>query len=57
MNPDPPPDLLRIDGLKKSFAISSGLFSRPFKLTALEDISFSVKTGETKSASPTSVTL
>jgi oligopeptide transport system ATP-binding protein len=40
-------DLLTIDNLKKTFSISAGLLSRPLKLTALEDISFSVKQGET----------
>jgi oligopeptide transport system ATP-binding protein len=40
-------DLLTIDNLSKSFSISAGLFSRPLKLKALEDISFSVKKGET----------
>jgi oligopeptide transport system ATP-binding protein len=40
-------DLLTIDRLSKSFALSSGLFSRPFTLHALQDISFSVKRGET----------
>ena len=41
------PDLLTIDRLSKSFSISSGLFSRPFTLRALQDISFSVRKGET----------
>jgi oligopeptide transport system ATP-binding protein len=41
------PDLLSIEKLSKSFSISSGLFSRPFTLHALQDISFSVKKGET----------
>lgn len=40
-------ELLRIDGLKKTFSIANGLFGRPLTLTALEDISFSVKKGET----------
>jgi oligopeptide transport system ATP-binding protein len=40
-------DLLRIENLKKTFSISAGLFSRPLTLTALEDISFSVRQGET----------
>ena len=40
-------DLLVIDKLHKSFAISAGLFARPLELKALEDISFSVKKGET----------
>ena len=41
------PELLRVENLKKTFAISSGLFSRPLTLTALTDISFSVHQGET----------
>ena len=41
------PVLLTIDKLSKSFSISGGLFSRPLVLTALEDISFSVRRGET----------
>ena len=40
-------ELLRVDGLKKTFSIGVGLFSRPLVLTALEDISFSVRRGET----------
>ncbi|MDP1730694.1 MAG: ATP-binding cassette domain-containing protein [Devosia sp.] len=40
-------DLLTIDGLSKSFSIASGLFSRPLTLHALQDISFSVRQGET----------
>jgi len=40
-------DLLRIDGLSKSFSVSAGLFARPLRLRALEDISFTVKQGET----------
>jgi oligopeptide transport system ATP-binding protein len=40
-------ELLRIDGLKKTFSLSAGLFSQPLVLTALEDISFSVNKGET----------
>jgi oligopeptide transport system ATP-binding protein len=40
-------NLLTIDRLSKSFALSSGLFSRPFTLHALQDISFSVRKGET----------
>ena len=39
--------LLTIDRLSKTFSISSGLFSRPLTLHALQDISFSVKKGET----------
>ncbi len=41
------PDLLRVEGLKKTFSISAGLFARPLTLTALQDISFTVKAGET----------
>lgn len=40
-------ELLRIDGLKKTFSLANGLFGRPLTLTALEDITFSVKKGET----------
>ncbi len=39
--------LLSIEGLKKTFAVSSGLFGRSLTLTALEDITFSVSQGET----------
>jgi oligopeptide transport system ATP-binding protein len=39
--------LLSVDNLKKTFSIASGLFARPLTLTALEDISFSVRKGET----------
>lgn len=42
-----PHDLLRVEGLKKTFSISGGLFARRLTLTALQDISFSVKAGET----------
>ncbi|MBK8085558.1 MAG: dipeptide ABC transporter ATP-binding protein [Devosia sp.] len=40
-------DLLRIENLSKFFSVSSGLFTRPFQLKALQDISFTVKRGET----------
>jgi len=40
-------DLLRIEDLKKTFTVSAGLFARPLTLTALQDITFSVKRGET----------
>jgi oligopeptide transport system ATP-binding protein len=39
--------LLEIKDLKKSFSIATGLFSRPLELKALQDISFSIKKGET----------
>ena len=39
--------LLEIRDLKKSFSITTGLFSRPLELKALQDISFSIKKGET----------
>jgi len=42
-----PTTLIEIKDLKKSFSVTTGLFARPLKLTALEDINFSVKTGET----------
>ncbi len=44
---DAPVDLLRVENLKKTFSISAGLFARPLTLTALEDISFTVRKGET----------
>ena len=44
---DRPQDLLRIENLSKSFSISAGLFSKPLQLRALQDISFTVKRGET----------
>ena len=41
-------ELLRIDNLSKTFSINAGgFFSRPLKLKALQDISFSVQRGET----------
>jgi oligopeptide transport system ATP-binding protein len=40
-------DLLTVDRLSKTFAISGGLFARPLHLKALQDISFSVRRGET----------
>jgi oligopeptide transport system ATP-binding protein len=41
-------ELLRIDNLSKTFSINAGgLFSKPLKLKALQDISFTVQRGET----------
>ncbi len=40
-------DLLKVENLSKSFAVSGGLFSRPLELKALQDISFTVRRGET----------
>lgn len=40
-------DLLKIENLSKNFSISAGLFAKPFQLRALQDISFTVKRGET----------
>ena len=40
-------DILTIENLTKRFSIAAGLFSPRIHLTALEDISFSVKKGET----------
>jgi oligopeptide transport system ATP-binding protein len=41
-------ELLRIDNLSKTFSINAGgFFSKPLKLRALQDISFSVQRGET----------
>ena len=42
-----PINLLEIKDLKKTFSISGGLFSRPLTLTALENISFTIRQGET----------
>lgn len=39
--------LLNVSGLKKTFSISGGIFGKNLTLTALEDISFSVRKGET----------
>src|SRR6218665_1663650 len=41
------PDLLRIENLGKTFSLSAGLFARPFTLTALTDINFTIRQGET----------
>lgn len=40
-------ELLRVENLSKSFMIGGGLFKKPVELKALQDISFSVKAGET----------
>jgi oligopeptide transport system ATP-binding protein len=40
-------DLIKVENLSKYFSISAGLFSKPLQLKALQDISFSVKRGET----------
>ncbi|HTJ58086.1 MAG TPA: dipeptide ABC transporter ATP-binding protein [Devosiaceae bacterium] len=40
-------ELLRVEGLGKSFDITLGLFQRSIELKALQDISFSVEAGET----------
>ncbi|KQN77179.1 dipeptide ABC transporter ATP-binding protein [Devosia sp. BK] len=42
-----PTNLIEIRDLKKTFSISTGLFGRALSLTALENINFSVKKGET----------
>lgn len=42
-----PTNLIEIKDLKKTFSISTGLFARSLTLTALENINFSVKKGET----------
>jgi len=44
---DTRPDILRIENLGKTFSIGAGLFSRPLTLTALQDISFTIRQGET----------
>ena len=40
-------DLLKVENLSKNFSISAGLLSKPLQLRALQDISFTVKRGET----------
>jgi oligopeptide transport system ATP-binding protein len=40
-------ELLRVENLYKDFDIGGSLFRKPLKLRALQDISFSVKRGET----------
>ena len=40
-------ELLRVEGLSKSFSIGNGMFGKRLELKALQDISFSVKRGET----------
>ena len=40
-------ELLRVEGLSKSFAVTMGAFRRPLELKALQDINFSVAAGET----------
>jgi len=39
--------MLAVEGLKKTFNLTSGLFSPPVILTALDDINFEVQRGET----------
>jgi oligopeptide transport system ATP-binding protein len=39
--------ILRVEGLSKTFDIRTGMFSQPLKLKALQDISFSIRRGET----------
>jgi oligopeptide transport system ATP-binding protein len=40
-------DLIRVENLSKYFSISAGMFAKPLQLKALQDISFTVKRGET----------
>jgi oligopeptide transport system ATP-binding protein len=40
-------ELLRVEGLGKSFGIGAGLFRRPLELKSLQDVSFSLAAGET----------
>src|SRR6478735_1685552 len=42
-----PINLLEIKDLKKTFSISGGMFARPLVLTALSDINFTIRKGET----------
>jgi oligopeptide transport system ATP-binding protein len=44
---DQTPILLNVEHLTKRFAISNGFFSKPLTLTAVDDVSFTVKRGET----------
>jgi oligopeptide transport system ATP-binding protein len=46
-NKAPAEDLIKVENLSKYFSISAGAFSRPLQLKALQDISFTVKRGET----------
>ncbi|MBI4923643.1 MAG: dipeptide ABC transporter ATP-binding protein [Devosia nanyangense] len=47
MSPTPGNALLRIDNLSKTFSVGGGLFRKPLKLKALQDISFTIERGET----------
>ena len=40
-------DLIKVEDLSKYFSIGGGLFTKPLQLKALQDISFTVKRGET----------
>ncbi|WP_421950959.1 ABC transporter ATP-binding protein [Pelagibacterium sp.] len=44
---DQTPILLNVEHLTKRFAIANGFFNKPLMLTAVDDVSFSVKRGET----------
>ena len=44
---DQTPILLNVEHLTKRFAIANGLFNKPLMLTAVDDVSFDVKRGET----------
>ncbi|WP_417584935.1 ABC transporter ATP-binding protein [Pelagibacterium sp.] len=44
---DQTPILLNVQNLTKRFAIANGLFNKPLMLTAVDDVSFAVKRGET----------
>ncbi|MCW5696091.1 MAG: dipeptide ABC transporter ATP-binding protein [Bauldia sp.] len=39
--------LLSVENLRKTFSIRGGFFRKPLTLTALDDVTFTVKTGET----------
>jgi oligopeptide transport system ATP-binding protein len=47
MQAAPAEDLIKVENLSKHFSIGGGLFTRPLQLKALQDISFTVKRGET----------
>ncbi|HVY52257.1 MAG TPA: dipeptide ABC transporter ATP-binding protein [Devosia sp.] len=47
MNLDTADELLRIENLSKTFTVGGGMFKPKLKLRALQDISFSIRRGET----------
>jgi len=47
MSLDTGDELLKVENLSKTFSIGGGLFRRPLKLRALQNISFTIRRGET----------